>query len=142
MANTLRQRYSIKKSLAIYDITQNKLSYVDLPSGAKGPVQSYSTPDSKFIYIADQGYYSNQPTNDKLYKIDLIRQSVVDAIGVETAPHGVVVSKDGSRIYATNLVSGSLSIVDTSKNMQILTVKIGKQPNGVSIWDKDNGGTP
>src|SRR3989344_3920143 len=41
------------KSLAVYDITSKKLSYVDLPKEAKGPVQIYPTPDSRFVYVAD-----------------------------------------------------------------------------------------
>src|SRR3990167_9701155 len=45
------------KSLAVYDIASKKLSYVDLPKEAKGPVQIYPTPDSRFVYVADQGYY-------------------------------------------------------------------------------------
>ena len=59
------------KSLAVYDIASKKLSYVDLPKEAKGPVQIYPSPDSKYVYVADQGYYFNQPNSDLVYKIDL-----------------------------------------------------------------------
>ena len=62
-------RYMTPKSLAVYDIASQKLSYVDLPKEAKGPVQIYPSPDSKYVYVADQGYYFNQPKSDLVYKI-------------------------------------------------------------------------
>ena len=42
------------KSLAVYEIAEDKLSYIDLPEGAKGPVQIYPSPDSRYVYVADQ----------------------------------------------------------------------------------------
>jgi YVTN family beta-propeller protein len=130
------------KSLAVYEIATKKLSYVDLPAEAKGPIQMYPTPDSRYIYMADQGYYFGQPTGDKVYKIDLVSKKVVFTITAGSAPHGVVVSKDGKRAYVTNLVSNDLSIIDTAKDTEISRIKIGGQPNGVSIWTRDAGGTP
>lgn len=130
------------KSLAVYEIASKQLSYIDLPAEAKGPIQMYSTPDSKYIYMADQGYYFGQPTSNKVYKIDPVSKKVVFTITAGSAPHGVVVSKDGKRVYVTNLVSNDLSIIDTARDTEISRIKIGGQPNGISIWTRDAGGTP
>ena len=118
------------KSLAVYDIASKKLSYVDLPKEAKGPVQIYPSPDSKYVYVADQGYYFNQPNSDLVYKIDLGEMKVAQTIKGGTAPHGVAVSQDGKFVYATNLLSDDLSVIDADAGKEIARIKIGKMPNG------------
>jgi YVTN family beta-propeller protein len=128
-------------TVGVYDPKSGTLSQIDLPTDAKGPVQLYPTPDSKFVYVADQGYYFDKPVGDKIYKIDVSSKRVVATIETGQAPHGVVVSKDGRYVYVTNLLSDDLSIIDTSKDEQIVRVSIGKQPNGVSVWSAA-GGTP
>src|SRR3990167_715466 len=122
------------KSLAVYDIASQKLSYIDLPEEAKGPVQIYPTPDSRFVYVADQGYYFNQPNSDLIYKIDLRNMKVAETIKGGTAPHGVAVSKDGKFAYVTNLLSDDLSVIDTVQGKEIAKIKVGKMPNGVSLF--------
>jgi len=122
------------KSLAVYDTASRKLSYVDLPKEAKGPVQIYPTPDSSFVYAADQGYYFNQPNSDLVYKIDLREMKVAETIKGGTAPHGVVVSKDGRFAYVTNLLSDDLSVIDTTQGKETARIKVGKMPNGVSLF--------
>src|SRR3990167_3268784 len=122
------------KSLAVYDIASAKLSYVDLPKEAKGPVQIYPTPDSRYVYVADQGYYFNQPNSDLIYKIDLRNMKVAETIKGGMSPHGVAVSKDGKFVYVTNLLSDDLSIIDTDQGKEIAKIKVGKMPNGVSLF--------
>src|SRR3989344_4183806 len=122
------------KSLAVYDIASQKLSYIDLPEEAKGPVQIYPTPDSRFVYVADQGYYFNQPASDLVYKIDLQEMKVAETIKGGTAPHGVAVSKDGKFAYVTNLLSEDLSVIDTALGKETARIKVGKMPNGVSLF--------
>ena len=122
------------KSLAVYDIASQKLSYVDLPKEAKGPVQIYPTPDSRYVYVADQGYYFNQPNSDLVYKIDLEEMKVAETIKGGMAPHGVAVSKDGKFAYVTNLLSDDLSVIDTALGKEVAKIKVGKMPNGVSLF--------
>lgn len=122
------------KKLAIYRVADKTLSYVELPQGAKGPIQMYSTPDSQFVYLADQGYYFEQPTSDRVYKIDLVAGIVVKEIRAGSAPHGVVVSPDGAFVYVTNLLSDDVSVIDTSTDTEVGRIPVGKEPNGVSFW--------
>lgn len=129
------------KSLAVVDLKNKTLSYIDLPKEAKGPVQIYPTPDSKFVYLADQGYYFDQPTSDVVYKIDLNEMKIVKSIKAGKAPHGVVVSSDGKFAYVTNLLSEDVSVIDTSSDVEIAKIKVGSQPNGISVWSREFGGT-
>lgn len=122
------------KSLAIYEIASAKLSYVDLPKEAKGPVQIYPTPDSRYVYVADQGYYFDQPTGNLVYKIDLQEMKVTQTIPAGSAPHGVAVSKDGKFVYVTNLLSDDVSVINTALGKEMVKIKVGKMPNGISLW--------
>lgn len=129
------------KKLAVYDIKDEKLSYVALPQDAKGPVQVYPSPDSKFIYAVDQGFYFDQPIGDTVYKIDLVNMEVVKAIKAGDGPHGVVVTKDGKYAYVTNIVSGDVSVIDASLDQEVAKIKVGDKPNGISVWSRTLGGT-
>ena len=127
------------KSLAVYDIASEKLTYIDLPKEAKGPVQLYPTPDSRYVYVADQGYYFDQPIGDTVYKIDLKEMKIAETIKGGSAPHGVIVSKDGKFVYVTNLLSDDVSVIDTVLGKEVAKIKIGKMPNGISLWYRENG---
>lgn len=122
------------KQLGVYNIANKSLDYIDFPAEARGPIQMYATPDSKFIYIADQGYYFGKPAGEIVYKIDIEKQRVVKGIKAGEAPHGVVISNDGQFVYVTNLLSGDVSVIDTTNDIEIKRIKVGKEPNGISIW--------
>ncbi len=124
------------KQLAVYEVTTKKVRFVKLPSTARGPVQMYPTPDSRFVYLADQGYYFGQPPSEWVYKIDLQKLAVVEEIRAGRGPHGVVVSPDGLRLYVTNLLSDDLTVIDTITDKETERISVGKEPNGVSVWLK------
>lgn len=121
-------------SVGVYHTERKTLSYVRLPEGSQGPVQLYPTNDSRFMYVADQGALSGRPANDKLFKIDLETLAIVETIDTGKAPHGVALNNDGTRAYVTNLKDGSMSVIDTATAKEIARVKVGKEPNGVSVW--------
>lgn len=130
------------KHLALYNPVTGQVDFVPLPAEAKGPVQLYPTPDSRFVYVADQGYYFKQPVGDTVYKIDVAAKQVLKTIKAGTAPHGVVVSKDGRWVYVTNLLSDDISVIDTSSDLETARIPVGKEPNGISLWSAKSGGTP
>lgn len=125
------------KSLAVYEIESGKLIYIDLPESAKGPVQIYPTPNSRYVYVADQGYYFNQPKNNLVYKIDLSGIEPIKEIKAGDGPHGVVVSADGGTVLVTNLLSKNVSMIDAATDMEIKKIKVGERPNGISLWYSD-----
>lgn len=131
-----------QKQLFVYDRAAKKGRVVSLPAGAKGPIQMYPTPDSRFVYLADQGYYFDQPESDRVYKIDLTQMKVTGEIKAGRAPHGVVVSKDGAFVYLTNVLSGDVSVIETATDREVARIAVGREPNGISIWSKERGGTP
>lgn len=130
------------KQIALYDTITEGVSYIDLPSESEGTIQSYATPDGRYLYVADQGYYFSKPTSDYVYKIDVQNKQIVQRIQAGVAPHGVVVSPDGKRAYITNLLSDDISVIDTATDKELTKIKVGKIPNGISLWSHQSGGTP
>lgn len=130
------------KQIAKLDRATGKIEKINLPSDAKGPVQLYPTPDSRFIYVADQGYYFDQPTGDKVYRLAVEDGAIDQTITAGTAPHGVVVDSAGEFVYVTNLLSDDLSIIEGKTGKEIARIPIGDMPNGISIWNSASGGTP
>lgn len=125
------------KSVAIYNTTTEKIEYAALPEDAKGPLQLYPTPDSDFVYVADQGHEFGQADSNKLHKIDLNTRSIVQTVEVGTAPHGVALSPDGKFTYVTNLVSNDVSIVDNESGKELARVPTSEKPNGISYWSAE-----
>ncbi len=130
------------KQVARMDTASGKIDKINLPAEAKGPVQLYSTPDSRFIYVADQGYYFDQPTGNMVYRISVENGTVDQTILAGSAPHGVVVDSSGKFIYITNLLSDDVSIIEVATGKEVARVSVGDMPNGISIWNRTNGGTP
>ena len=128
-------------SIAIYDKKQDKIEYVKLPEGARGPIQMYATPDSNYVYLADQGYYFKQPTNNKVYKINIKEKRIEKEIIVGEGPHGVVVSDDGKFVYVANLLSKDISVIDMQTDQEVARIMVGEMPNGISVWSRLGGGT-
>lgn len=129
------------KQIAWFSLTGNEKGLIDLPADAKGPVQLYSTPDSRYLFVADQGYYFDQPQGSSVYRIDVARKSVDQTISGGDAPHGMVVDKAGAFAYVTNLVGNDLSVIEIASGKEITRIPLGKMPNGVSIWSATKGGT-
>lgn len=130
------------KQLAIYDTDTKTIRHIELLDPARGPVQLYPTPDSRYVYVADQGHYFEQPDSDRVFKVDLQQARVVWSLKAGTAPHGIVVASDGLQAYVTNLVSNDLSIIDLKTDQEAARLPVGKEPNGVCIWNRRTGGTP
>lgn len=129
------------KQIALVDMQSSHVELIALPKEAKGPVQMYATPDGKYLYVADQGFYENQSTSSLLYRVDVASKKVDKQISLGQAPHGVVVSKDGTMVFVTNLVSNEVSVVDIQSNTEVKRIPVGKSPNGISMWSKTLGGT-
>ncbi len=130
------------KKVAWVNFQTNQQGYIDLPTDAKGPVQIYTTPDSQYAYVADQGYYFEQPTANTVYRINIREKLVDQTVNVGSAPHGVVVNKTGAFVYVTNLLSDDVSVIDTATSKEVARISVGEMPNGISIWNKQTGGTP
>jgi len=144
MAVSLDGRYAFAsqydtKKVARIDVASKAVSYVALPAESQGPVQLYPSPDGKSILVADQGLIAGRPASNKLYVIGIDAMTVDATVNVGSGAHGVV-AHDG-RAFVTAIGDDTVTAVDLATKTVIATAKVGKKPNGISVWTKE-GGTP
>ncbi len=86
-------------------------------------------PDGKHIYVTD--------SVGTLAVLDLsadpIHPKLVKTVPVGQGAHGVAVSPDGRYVIVANVYADSLSVLDTTSNTVIATIKGEKHPNDVLI---------
>lgn len=129
------------KEVIKYDVTSGQITRIPLPATAQGPIQLYATPDSKLLYVADQGKLLDRPVSNQVFVIDIEEAKVVRTIKAGNMAHGVVVSKDGQTVYVTNSMDNTVSIIDVPTQKVNHTIPVGKEPNGISYWF-ETGGMP
>ena len=127
------------KEVVRYDLQSSEIKRIPLPAGAQGPIQLYATPDSKLLYVADQGELMERPVSNKVFVIEIPNAKVTDTIEVGNKAHGIVVSKDGKTAYVTNSIDNTVSLIDVASQKVTRTVPVGKGPNGISYWFKTGG---
>ncbi|MGZ5304851.1 MAG: YncE family protein [Bacteroidia bacterium] len=121
------------------NIASREIFRIKLPVGSQGPIQIYPTPDSKQLYICDQGILLTRPASDKVFVMDIESGEIKHTITSAMAPHGVVVSKGGEYAYVTNMMSDNVSVIETSIQKVIAKIPVGSGPNGISFKFKDGG---
>ncbi|MCG2461171.1 hypothetical protein K8352_10465 [Flavobacteriaceae bacterium F89] len=127
------------KEVIKYSLKSELITRIPLPVTARGPIQLYATPDSKLLYIADQGKIMDRPTSNQVFVVGIADAKVLNTIKVGNMAHGVVVDKDGLRVYVTNTMDNTVSVIDVATQKAIYTVPVGKEPNGISYWFKTGG---
>jgi YVTN family beta-propeller protein len=127
------------KEVAMYNILTQQVSKISLPSGSQGPLQLYPTPDSKFLYVCDQGGINGDPTSNKVFVIDITTSSVINTITVGNKAHGIVIDADGKMAYVTNTDDNTVSVIDIASQMVMKTIAVGDGPNGISFGYTTNG---
>lgn len=120
-------------------IRTGALTRIALPAGSAGPIQLYPTPDSRRLYVCDQGTLMDRPPSNRLYEIDVEQAIVAATIEVGTAAHGVVVGEDGRFAYVTNQLDDTVSVVDVATRTVVATVAVGTRPNGIAHWHVTGG---
>jgi YVTN family beta-propeller protein len=83
--------------------------------------------------LAQKAYVTNSTSNN-VSVIDTPSNTVLGGpIPVGTAPEGVAVSPDGSRVFVANITSNNVSVIATASNTVTATVPVGEVPVGVAV---------
>jgi YVTN family beta-propeller protein len=64
--------------------------------------------------------------------VDINTRSIIGTIQVGQAPNSVAVDPASGRAYVTNIISKSVSVIDTAANRVIATVPLPNSPAGVA----------
>ncbi len=84
--------------------------------------------------VGNKAYVANQGTNT-VSVIDAGTGSAIGAaIGVGSAPTGVVASADGAVLYVANRTSGTVSVIRTSDNTAVgSAIQVGSLPESITL---------
>lgn len=115
--------------VAVIDPTTRKV--MSKVSVGTVPIQVYATPDSRTLLVANQGT-RKQPGNT-VSVIDLPTFKATKTIVTAPGAHGVVVDREGRYAYVSNIYANSVSVLDIKDGKVIATVRVGKEPNGISV---------
>lgn len=129
------------KEVARYEIATGDLRKIALPSSSLGPIQLYPTPDSKYLYVCDQGALLGRPSSNKVFVLDIVAAAVVATIQVGHKAHGVVISHDGRYAFVTNTDDNTICMIQTSSRKVVATIPAGLAPNGIA-YGYGGGGMP
>lgn len=121
-----------QKKVVRYDFSSGDTTNIFLPFEAQGPIQLYPSPNNEKVYVCDQGVIGGNPSSNKLYVINTTTNKVESTVLVGNGAHGVTVSEDGTKIFVTNLVDNTVSVVDTNTLTVTHTLNVGVSPNGIS----------
>lgn len=131
-------QYDTKK-VARIELATRAVSYLALPADSQGPVQLYPAPDGRSMLVADQGILAGRPASNKLYIFDIEGMALSATVEVGSGAHGVVAH--ANRGYVTAIGDDTVTAIDLATKKIVAQTKVGKKPNGISVWSQ-SGGTP
>ncbi len=120
------------RQVARIDLTTQVVTLHELPPSSAGPAQLYPSPDSTFVWIADQGLLDGDAAGNSLIAMDAETGEVHHVVTVDPGPHGVVLNADGTKAWTTTIVNGTVQAIDTMTGSVLNTASVGRNPNGIS----------
>jgi YVTN family beta-propeller protein len=118
-----------ENQIAVID-TATRAVVARIPVG-RGPIQVHATPDGRFVYVANQG--SEAEPADTVSVIDVASGAVIDTVRTGAGAHGVAVSDDGRYVFVTNIVDGTVSVIETERRSVVTAFPVGRGPNGITF---------
>jgi YVTN family beta-propeller protein/VCBS repeat-containing protein len=83
--------------------------------------------------VGDLAYVASSGTNTVTVINTKTGAKVGNPIVVGTAPTGVLANADGSKVFVTNRTSGTVSVIRTSDNAVIGSVRVGTNPEQMAL---------
>lgn len=123
--------------VARLDLATRAVTLLDLPKGSVGPLQVYPTPDSKHIWVADQGNLEGRAAGNHIYRLSTVTGTTDLTVDVGSAPHGLVVNAEGTRLWATIVDDGTVDEIDANSGKVLVTTPVGTKPNGITCMHDD-----
>lgn len=115
--------------VAIIDRAARKLVGT-VPVG-RNPVQLQVTPDSRWLYVANQG--SKADPDETVSVIDVTTRQPVATIPSGRGAHGIAISHDGAMVFVSNIVDGSVAVLDVATQSRRAVHRVGAGPNGIAF---------
>jgi YVTN family beta-propeller protein len=66
--------------------------------------------------------------NGSVYVIDITSNTVIPRVPVGSLPYGIAVTPDGKKVYVTNNMDSTVSVIDTATDTVTAIVNVGNSP--------------
>jgi YVTN family beta-propeller protein len=121
-------------SISIFNATagqESRMSRVPTSNktAASEPVSVVIHPDGKQAFVANRA----AGTISRITAIDTVAPQLVSEVAVGAEPMGVALTPAGTKLYATDWVSGTVVVVDTATMQIDQTIAVGGRPFAVAI---------
>jgi YVTN family beta-propeller protein len=94
---------------------------------------AYAAP-SEIVFSPDgTAAYVSAGSNDAVYLVDAMSDTVLDAIAVGSSPAGIAVTPDGQKVYVANQDDDSVSVIDAASRAVTATIAVGGIPNAIAM---------
>jgi YVTN family beta-propeller protein len=111
------------------------------------PVEAAFTPDGRDVYVSNYSMYgagfgpegtdtctpSSGYNDDYLYRVDVKRLVIDQAIKVGPVPKYVATTPDGRYVLVSNWCGYNLSVIDRSTAREIRRIPLGPYPRGIAV---------
>jgi YVTN family beta-propeller protein len=71
--------------------------------------------------------------SDQLVEVDPVTYREIRRIKVDERPHGLAVSRDGSRVYLASDKTGNFQVVDVRRGAVVAQIPLGSDPNQMTL---------
>jgi len=154
------QNMMYRHSITVYDTRRRRLIRT-IPDGvhlgrlgfrglgwARGaPVEAAVSADGRSVYVSNYSMYGRGFTREGhdvctpsqgidrsfVYRVDLRRLRVDQAIRVGAVPKFLAATPDGRYLLVSNWCSFSLSVVDVARGRQVREIRLGAYPRGIAV---------
>jgi YVTN family beta-propeller protein len=83
------------------------------------------TPDGNKLYVSQ---FTTSSTN-KVYVVNTQSMTVTKQISVWSMPHGIRMNYAGTKVYAANMMSDNISVIDVERDSVIATIPLADDAN-------------
>jgi YVTN family beta-propeller protein len=117
------------------------IAFVDVATGAVTatvpvnnftPTESATSPDGRFLYVPNHNSAMSGTNQNVVDVIDIAARKLVTSIPVPPNPHWVVFGKNG-RLYTTDHMSATVTVVNAQTNAVITNIEVGETPHSEAI---------
>jgi gliding motility-associated-like protein len=112
-------------SISVINTGSNKV-VTEIPVGSTNQV--IVSPDNKLLYVADYGI-----TTNIIRVINANTFAEAASIPLSGQPGGIAINADGSKLYVTNPLDGTVSVIDIATKTITATINVNSQPQGILV---------
>jgi len=132
--------HSDSNKISVIDTNKKNVSVEEIYMGNAtesmelSPLGVVVSPDGKYVYVANHKRRI-QGTSDTprgiVSVINTTTNSVTANVTVDKCPCGISINGNGTKVYAVNSESNTVSVIDTINNTEIANVPIGSMPSAL-----------